>query len=286
MKEAIVYPDISVEIQDVPVPTPGPSEVLIKVVFSGVNPKDWKRPTILNTAFNSGDDIAGYIATTGRGVTEFHAGDRVAAMHGATIPLAALTAAMALGHELRLPLPWSPSGKNGHTPLVIYGASTSVGCFAIKLARAASIGPIIAVAGKSRTMVQALLNLEAGDRILDYNQRPAKLVEEIRQSILEANQGPCWHGIDCASYSWGREFVSPLAEALGMQNEVQGTGRLPKLVTIDPGATGYPMVHLLKVVVAEAHNGTEEKKRGWVERTKQYTVKFKSGKYAWYEVCY
>lgn len=41
MKEAIVPKGLSVQIVDSPIPTPRPDEVLIKVVVSGTNPKDW-----------------------------------------------------------------------------------------------------------------------------------------------------------------------------------------------------------------------------------------------------
>jgi NADPH:quinone reductase-like Zn-dependent oxidoreductase len=41
MKEAIVYAGPKVEIIDSPIPTPGPNQVVTKVVVSGSNPKDW-----------------------------------------------------------------------------------------------------------------------------------------------------------------------------------------------------------------------------------------------------
>lgn len=41
MKEAIVKKDLTVEIIDSEIPKPGPDQVLIKVVVSGCNPKDW-----------------------------------------------------------------------------------------------------------------------------------------------------------------------------------------------------------------------------------------------------
>jgi len=44
MKEAIVHPDEAgprVEIIDSPIPEPGPYDILIKVIVSGSNPKDW-----------------------------------------------------------------------------------------------------------------------------------------------------------------------------------------------------------------------------------------------------
>jgi NADPH:quinone reductase len=46
MKEAIVQSEsgCDVEIVDSPIPTPEPTQVVIKVAVSGTNPKDWKYP--------------------------------------------------------------------------------------------------------------------------------------------------------------------------------------------------------------------------------------------------
>lgn len=43
MKEAIVKKDASVDVVDVPVPTPGPDHVLIKVVVAGEYPESMHR---------------------------------------------------------------------------------------------------------------------------------------------------------------------------------------------------------------------------------------------------
>jgi NADPH2:quinone reductase len=81
MKEAVVQKDLSVQIRDLPVPKPGPGEVLIKIAYAGCNPKDWKYPIYHGGVLNTGDDMAGTIVEVGEGVVEFHPGDRVAAMH-------------------------------------------------------------------------------------------------------------------------------------------------------------------------------------------------------------
>jgi NADPH2:quinone reductase len=81
MKEAFVSPDSSVKIIESPIPKPRRGDVLIKVVFAGTNPKDWKFPSVSNTTLNSGDDIAGTVEQVGEGVLEFRRGDRVAAFH-------------------------------------------------------------------------------------------------------------------------------------------------------------------------------------------------------------
>ncbi len=87
MKEAIVSPGPEVKIVDSPIPANiTPDQVVIKVVVSGSNPKDWKYSDYTNKSFNSGDDIAGVIHAVGSNVVEFHPGDRVAAFHQMRAP--------------------------------------------------------------------------------------------------------------------------------------------------------------------------------------------------------
>lgn len=80
MKEAIVAKGGKVTIQDSPVPKPQAGQVLIKVVYSGSNPKDWKVPNFVKP-HNSGDDISGIIEEVADDIVEFKKGDRVAAFH-------------------------------------------------------------------------------------------------------------------------------------------------------------------------------------------------------------
>ena len=79
-------PGPKVQIVDSPIPKPGPDQLVIKVVVSGSNPKDWKVPLWMDSNINQGDDIAGTIYEVGEGVTEFKKGDRVAAFHEIMTP--------------------------------------------------------------------------------------------------------------------------------------------------------------------------------------------------------
>ncbi|KAF5549750.1 polyketide synthase enoylreductase [Fusarium napiforme] len=211
MKEAYIDKDLNVEIRDVPAPTAGPGELLIRTVVSGTNPKDWKMPKWMGgEPANHGDDIAGYVEAVGEGVTGFRPGDRVAAFHqmfnphgsyaeysvaaaksafhlpnattfeeGATIPLAGMTAALGLYQRLQLPLPWNL--VTVPTPLVVNGAATAVGAFAIKFASLSNVHPIIAIAGNGIPFVDTLLDKSKGDIIIDYRQGAEHVNKELRK---------------------------------------------------------------------------------------------------------
>ena len=85
MKEIINLPGPSTKLIDSPIPTITDDQVLIKVVVSGSNPKDWKVAELANdpnSAFferyahvrqgvNQGDDIAGVVVKVGKNVVEF-----------------------------------------------------------------------------------------------------------------------------------------------------------------------------------------------------------------------
>ncbi|KAJ5931309.1 chaperonin 10-like protein [Penicillium verrucosum] len=180
MKEAYINKDLNVEIRDVPMPTAGPGELLIRTVVSGTNHKDWKMPKLVGgDPANHGDDIAGYIEAVGEGVTGFrleylvvaakvifYLPDTTSFKEGATIPLTGITAA--LGNPVTAP-----------TPLVVNGAATAVGAFAIKFATLSNIHPIIAIAGKGIPFVESLLNKGKGDIVIDYRRGAAYVNEKL-----------------------------------------------------------------------------------------------------------
>lgn len=69
---------------ELPVPTFGPAEVLVRVEFAGINPFDWKiadglfegrRPHVFPLVL--GVDAAGVVEAAGPSVTRFRAGDRI-----------------------------------------------------------------------------------------------------------------------------------------------------------------------------------------------------------------
>ncbi|KAH8665990.1 chaperonin 10-like protein [Tricladium varicosporioides] len=244
MKEAVVSPDIKVTIKDVPVPKPNADQVLIRVIYSGSNPKDWKRPKYMKKEHNSGDDIAGIIEEVGENITEFKKGDRVAAFHemmsdhgsfaeyaiawayttfhlpkktsfeeGATVPLAAMTAAVGLYQCLRLPEPWNATTKK--TPLIVYGASGAVGAFTIKLARLSNIHPIIAISGRGHNFVEGLIDRKKGDTIVDYRNGNEAIISGIKDTLKANDVSEVYYAFDAVSEHSSYQNISQVLSTNG-----------------------------------------------------------------------
>lgn len=148
-------------LEDAPMPTLEPGEVLVRVHAAGVNPVDWKvREGKFGTkaAFplTLGRDVSGTVEAVGSGVTEFKVGDAVYGMlashgggyaefavakvneialkprsldhvHAAAVPLAAMAAWQGLIDHGKV----GPGQK-----VLVHGAAGGVGTFAVQFAKA------------------------------------------------------------------------------------------------------------------------------------------------------
>jgi len=214
MKEVVVAKGPQARIINSAIPEPNDDQVLIRVIVSGSNPKDWKVPEWISDLgeINQGDDIAGIVEKVGGAVTEFKPGDRVAAFHemrtphgsyaeyaiawahttfhlpartsfeeAAALPLAAMTAAVGLYLRLELPHPWTPATRE--IPLIVYGAASAVGAYAIQLARKSNIHPLICVAGSSAPYVETLIDRSKGDTVIDYRGGNDAVVQGLQDAL-------------------------------------------------------------------------------------------------------
>lgn len=172
------------EQREIPKPTPGPGELLVRIVASGTNPVDAKlrhdgtwagfRPPVV-----LGYDASGVVEGTGPGVKEYKAGDEVwftpeifgnalgtyaewnvvpaaivapkprglTHVQAAAFPLAAGTAWDALVRRLDV--------RPGETVL-IHGGAGGVGTFAIQIARACGARVIATAGPKNQTTLREL----------------------------------------------------------------------------------------------------------------------------------
>ena len=129
--------------------------------------------------------------------TTFHIPTKTSFEEAATLPLAAMTAAVGLYQRLSLPLPWHPTSEQ--IPLIIYGAATAVGSFALQLAQLSNIHPLICVAGRGISHVEALIDKSKGDVILDYRNGDEALVKELQEAVKRTSAGNVQYAYDAVS---------------------------------------------------------------------------------------
>ncbi|ADO69895.1 zinc-dependent alcohol dehydrogenase family protein [Stigmatella aurantiaca] len=213
------------EVQDVPPPTPGPGQVLIRIIASGTNPVDaklrqdgsWaglKPPVVL------GYDASGVIEQVGPGVTDFKPGDEVfytpeihqnplgtyaelntvsasivakkppslSHEEAAAVPLAAGTAWDAIVRRLQL--------RVGETVL-IHGGAGGVGSFAVQIAKAVG-ARVLATSGPDN--LETLRKLGA-DVVINYRS------EDAAQVALRETGG---QGVDAVFDTAGKNVIPSL----------------------------------------------------------------------------
>ncbi|THV47839.1 hypothetical protein BGAL_0285g00080 [Botrytis galanthina] len=227
MSELIVHPSPKIWTEIIEF---GLDDVVIKVIVAESNVKDWLHLKALKNSLNSGDDIAGVVHSIGTNAqtkNEYSLGDRVAAfhpmmeLHGAyaeyavapihtvmklpdaitfeeavTIPVVTTTAALSLFCRQHSPPSWSPRADSVPLLLIIYGASSSLGTFSIKLAPTSNIHPIIAIAGGISWHLHSLLDPSSSDEIIDYCLGTEQMIKAIKVVLGSLE---CHHALDAIS---------------------------------------------------------------------------------------
>ncbi|TGO56292.1 hypothetical protein BOTNAR_0226g00040 [Botryotinia narcissicola] len=122
--------------------------------------------------------------------------DEITFEEAATIPLLATTAALSLFRRQHSPPPWPPRAASMPLPLNIYGASSSLGTFAIKLVRASNIHLIIAIAGSSSSHLHSLLDPSSGDKLIDYRLGTEQMIKATKVVLGSLE---CHHALDAIS---------------------------------------------------------------------------------------
>lgn len=193
-------------LKEIPVPKPGPHEVLVRVTAAGVNPIDWKQRSRPETKFPLvvGRDFAGVVSEPGGRVANYREGERlfgIARDHGAyaeytlvsdddrsqpiakipedvgdadaaALPTAGLTALASL-EALQV--------AKGATLLVL-GATGGVGGFAVQIARDRGARVI----GTARASSEAFARSLGVDEFVAYD----------RQNVVEAVKSSHPSGVD------------------------------------------------------------------------------------------
>ncbi|KAG9015063.1 hypothetical protein FRB90_004942 [Tulasnella sp. 427] len=227
----------NVAVKERPVPKINDDEILVKVAATSLNPTDWKHVwmNLLRPGQSVGCDFAGEVVQAGNNVTDVKVGDAVAGFvkggsvdsdNGAfqeyvktdpktvwTIPkpevsyedaaplggIALTTAAYALFHVLKLPSPW----ETVQTPatVLIWAGSTSVGIYAIALAKQSGLKVVTTASPKNHQLLKSI----GADEVFDYKDPDAP------KRIREWGKGQIKHALDSISENGSTKLV---AEAL------------------------------------------------------------------------
>jgi NADPH:quinone reductase-like Zn-dependent oxidoreductase len=187
---------------EMPTPSPGPGEVLVRLATSGVNPSDWKtrsgtRPMAAPRVIPHSDG-AGTIEAVGEGVDRARIGERVWIWNGQwkrAFGTAAEHIALPAAQAVRLPdntgfeagaclgIPaltaWravqTDGGVAGQTVLVAGGAG-AVGHYAIQMAKLLGAARVIATVSSAAKAAHA--RAAGADDVIDY--RAENVVERVR----------------------------------------------------------------------------------------------------------
>ncbi|MFI1976985.1 NADP-dependent oxidoreductase [Streptomyces wedmorensis] len=247
------------EFADVPAPTPGPGQLLVRLQATSLNAVDKVLVTgamrdvlPVRHPFVPGVDVSGVVEAVGENVTRFSAGDAVIAWNsvtagalaeyividdapsvaprpagltpaqGAALPTGALTAA-ALLDAVR-------AGEGGS--VLIVGAAGGVGSFAVQLAKQAGL----TVLATGRADDESFLRRLGADHVLDYRdvdiaQEAHRLSDGGVDAVIDlANAGPALAATAAAAKAGG-QLVSPLGGPFAFERGVTAvyTGtRTPK----------------------------------------------------------
>ncbi|KAF8582064.1 GroES-like protein [Ramaria rubella] len=222
MRAIVLQEDKSVKIEEHSIPKPGPHELLLKIICAGANPSDHMHVDVLSTRGDwIGTDFVGQVVEIGSAVPHDqvkkgemrwnfcrgglgHKGafadyittdwdlssivpPNVTPQQAASLPLALMTAVQALYLATCLGLPEPPINEPSHKWILIWSGATSVGSFAIQLAKLSGLK----VATTASPKRWELLKSFGADVVIDY--KDPDVVEKLKAATGDSIQ----YGFDC-----------------------------------------------------------------------------------------
>jgi NADPH:quinone reductase-like Zn-dependent oxidoreductase len=233
-----------------PRPSPQEGEILVKIHYSALNPGDWKlvegdvldgpaQPGLIagcdfagtvedpnGSDWKKGQRVGGWVhGATFKGIGSFAeymsieaslvfaVPDNISLQQASTISLAFATATQAMYQHMSLPEPYQPN--DGRVDFLVYGASTSVGIYAVQLGKLSGIRVIAVASSKNHDLLKRL----GAEVTLDYHDEDwVERVKDVTEGKLRyaldniADAGSPEKVANCLTHSEGSQLIalSPL----------------------------------------------------------------------------
>ncbi|KAG5764707.1 hypothetical protein H9Q72_007212 [Fusarium xylarioides] len=237
-------------VQLIPRPRPGEAEILVKIHYAALNSGDWKlvegdvldgpaRPGLIagcdfagtvedpkGSRWKKGQRVGGWVhGATFKGMGSFAeymnieaslvfaVPDNISLQQASTVSLAFATATQAMYQHLSLPEPYQ--SKEDRVDFLVYGASTSVGLYAVQLGKLSGLRVIAVASSKNHDLLKRL----GAEVTVDYHGEDwVERVKEVAGGKLRyaldniADGGSSEKVARCLAHSAGSQLIalSPL----------------------------------------------------------------------------
>ncbi|MET0458493.1 MAG: zinc-binding dehydrogenase [Ilumatobacteraceae bacterium] len=225
-------------LSEVPAPTPGTGQLLVRVQAAGVNRADLAitagsyHGTAAPAPFVAGGELAGEVVEVGDGITDWRPGDRVMAMARGCAELAAVDASVALpvpdsldivvagALPVALATMHDALVTNGHVVVgdhvVVNAASSGVGVVGVRMALVLG-GAVVIGTSRSADKRRQLVDLVADERFT------AVTPEDLVATASELTDG---HGIDVVVDNVGASALTDNIAVAALGGRIVQVGRL------------------------------------------------------------
>ncbi|KAF8582081.1 NAD(P)-binding protein [Ramaria rubella] len=224
MRVVVAQGDGSVKVEEHPIPKPHPNEILLKIICAGQNPTDYKHvDTISKRGDWIGCDFVGEVVELGSSVPpdEVRKGEirwsftrggqgqkgafaeyittdwdlssvvppNITPQQAASLPIPLLTAVQAFYLPTRLGLPEPPVSEPTGEWILIWSGATSVGNFAIQLAKLSGLKVATTASPKRWDFLRAL----GADLLVDYKD------PDVVAKLKDGTGDTIKYGLDCVT---------------------------------------------------------------------------------------